>query len=246
MQVAISRSALAVDPPVVSDFMTLRADRPPSRAALVVAGAIVAACVGLFLLIAEDVLDGGGLISHDQAVLTWFVDQRSEWLITAARWVSTIGGFASLFIAGGLLGLWLFWSRRAAPGLAAAPLLSLLLGGAASAGTKALFGRERPPVTLHATTVGLASFPSAHAADAAAFFIAAALVLSLTVARRSTVKLLLIIGGAALAGLVGLSRLVLAVHWLSDVVAGWALGTAIATAAVMTAWLTQHRPPDDP
>jgi undecaprenyl-diphosphatase len=108
---------------------------------------------------------------------------------------------------------------------------------------KALFGRERPPVTLHEVSVGLAAFPSAHATDAAAFFGAAALTLALAVARHRWVKALLLVGAAALAGLVGLSRLVLAVHWLSDVVAGWALGTAVATAVVMSAWFaTSARP----
>jgi undecaprenyl-diphosphatase len=203
-------------------------------------GAVVAMCLGLFLLIAEDVLDGGGLISHDQAVLTWFVEHRSDWLVTAARWVSTLGGFASLSIVAVAIGLWL-WSRRTPPVLAAAPLASLLLGGLASAATKALFGRERPPVTLHEVSVGLASFPSAHATDAAAFFVAAGFTLALTVACHRYAKLLLMAGAAALAGLVGLSRLVLAVHWLSDVVAGWALGTAIAVVVVMFAWTACQR-----
>jgi hypothetical protein len=36
-----------------------------------VAAVLVAANIALFTLIAEDVLDGGGLISRDAAVLTW-------------------------------------------------------------------------------------------------------------------------------------------------------------------------------
>ena len=225
--------------------MTLRADRPPSRRALAAAALVVAGCLGLFVLIAEDVLDGGGFISRDETVLGWFVDHRTETLITAARWVSTLGGFVALCIVGIALGLWL-WSTRTPTLLAAAPLASLLLGGLASLITKELFGRERPPITLHATNVGLASFPSAHAADAAAFFIAAAFTLALTVTRERWEKVLLLAGGAALAGLVGVSRLVLAVHWLSDVIAGWALGAAVATTVVMLAWYSTTRSVPDP
>ena len=43
----------------------------PSRRALAVAAAVVAANLVLFVLIAEDLLQGGGLISHDDAVLAW-------------------------------------------------------------------------------------------------------------------------------------------------------------------------------
>jgi undecaprenyl-diphosphatase len=149
--------------------------------------------------------------------------------------VSTLGGFIALCVIGIALGL-LLGSRRTPVLLAAAPMASLLLGGLASLAAKELFGRDRPPITLRATTVGLASFPSAHATYAAAFFIAAALTLALTSARERWEKPVLLAGGAALAGLVGVSRLVLAVHWLSDVIAGWAVGTAVAVTVVMLAW----------
>jgi undecaprenyl-diphosphatase len=125
--------------------------------------------------------------------------------------------------------------------LAAAPLIALLLGGLASASAKAIFGRARPPISLHETTVGLASFPSAHATDATAFLLAAALTLALTLVRRPVMKAVVVAAGVAGAALVGLSRLVLAVHWLSDVVAGWALGTAVAIGVVALAWFITTR-----
>jgi hypothetical protein len=45
------------------------------------ASALVVANLVVFTLIADDVLDGGGLISHDDAVLAWFVDHRTDRMI---------------------------------------------------------------------------------------------------------------------------------------------------------------------
>jgi membrane-associated phospholipid phosphatase len=212
-----------------------RAGVAPSRRTLALAAALIVANATVFLLIAEDVLDGGGLVSHDEVVLTWFVDHRTDAIISAARLVSTLGGFASLFVVGLLLGGWL-WRRGWHAALAVAPVVALILGSLASTTAKALFDRARPPVELHATTVTLAAFPSGHATDAAAFFLGASLTLALTICQRGSRQLLVIAAGIALAGTVGISRLVLAVHWLSDVVAGWALGTAIAIAVTIAAW----------
>jgi undecaprenyl-diphosphatase len=209
---------------------------------LFVAAGVVAACVTTFVLIAEDLVDGGGLISHDQTVLRWFVDHRTDGMISVARLVSTVGGFVSLLCLSVFLAAWL-WRRGWE--LAVAPLTSLLFAGLAAAVAKSIFGRARPPIALHGVRVTSPAFPSGHAADAAAFFLAAAFVLALTEARSRRTQLALIAAAILFAALVGISRLVLAVHWLSDVVAGWALGTAIATAAVATLWFAStHRNPN--
>jgi undecaprenyl-diphosphatase len=193
----------------------------------------------LFVLIAEDVVDGGGLISRDEAVLRWFVEHRTDWMISAAKVVSTAGGFVSLLCAGVALGL-VLWRRGWT--LAIAPVVSLLLAGLASSIAKAVFGRPRPPIALQQVHVGSPAFPSGHATDAAAFFLASAFVLAITVAHRRRTRWELVGIGVFLAGLVGLSRLVLAVHWLSDVVAGWALGTAVAITVVVALWAVSTSP----
>ena len=222
-------------------FADLRpAESPPSRQTLTVMVVLAAANVLVFMLIAEDVLKGGGLVSHDQAVLTWFVDHRTQGLIHVAKVVSALGLFVSLAIMAAVLGLWL-WRRRWRVALAAAPLVALVFASLASTTAKAVFGRARPPVTVHAEEVSLKAFPSGHATDAAAFFLSAAVVLAITVAHRRATQVGLVVTGAGLAALVGLSRLVLGVHWLSDVVAGWALGSAFALTIVATSWqLTTH------
>jgi undecaprenyl-diphosphatase len=120
--------------------------------------------------------------------------------------------------------------------VALAPVLSLVLAAITSTVAKAAFGRVRPPIDVHEVHVASPAFPSGHATDAAGFFLAAAFVLSITVVHRRQARLACFGTALFCAALVGVSRLVLGVHWLSDVVAGWVLGTAIAVIVVVTSW----------
>jgi undecaprenyl-diphosphatase len=83
--------------------------------------------------------------------------------------------------------------------------------------------RPRPSGAL--VEVEGSSFPSGHAAYSTVFvFLAIMVVVRLrTGLRRGSV---LLIGALAISAVVGLSRVYLEVHYLSDVSAGWALGAA--------------------
>jgi undecaprenyl-diphosphatase len=83
---------------------------------------------------------------------------------------------------------------------------------------KLLFARVRPDLYQHLDPVTDLSFPSGHSAQNACLY----LLLALLVHKR--------IGwlGVPLAMLIGLSRVVLGVHWPTDVLAGWMEGAAFA------------------
>jgi undecaprenyl-diphosphatase len=105
----------------------------------------------------------------------------------------------------------------------------VLAAWGSSNATKALYGRPRPDLVPHEAFVYSASFPSGHSTmSTAAFLTLAMLVASLEPRRRSKA---LAYGVAALFAVgVGFSRIYLGVHWPTDVLAGWCLGSAWALA----------------
>jgi membrane-associated phospholipid phosphatase len=88
---------------------------------------------------------------------------------------------------------------------------------------KGLLDRVRPTFDPIAESLG-PSFPSGHSALAAAFYAAVALVL----ARRRSPRTRALLAGVAVAVAVAVacSRVLLGVHWMSDVIAGLAFGWA--------------------
>lgn len=98
--------------------------------------------------------------------------------------------------------------------------------------TKGAFALPRPPESVMRVAQDGHGFPSGHATGAAAFYAGLAVLLDVGDRRQRYAA------AAGLTALVALTRLVLGVHYLADVVAGVALGTAFV--AVMLA-LTRRR-----
>lgn len=103
-------------------------------------------------------------------------------------------------------------------------LLVVLAGSElAQFGVKQLVGRLRPTLDPAAAALG-PSFPSGHSATAAAFWAAVALIIGRNLPRRA--RPFFAAAAVAVAAGVAASRVLLDLHWLSDVVGGLALGWA--------------------
>src|SRR4051794_6382314 len=105
------------------------------------------------------------------------------------------------------------------------PFVALVVAGNGIITTtvKALADRARPTLNPIAETLG-PSFPSGHSSWSAAFFAATALLVVRGRGRRARA---LVVGAcAAAAAGIAATRVLLGVHWLSDVIAGLALGSA--------------------
>jgi undecaprenyl-diphosphatase len=103
-------------------------------------------------------------------------------------------------------------------------------------GLKHLFGRLRPNLFEEIATLHSYSFPSGHAMAAAAIYGMIAVVIA-----RLAPSLRLSVGpvAVALALLIGLSRIYLGVHWITDVLAGYAAGATILFGGIL--WLEFRR-----
>jgi membrane-associated phospholipid phosphatase len=102
---------------------------------------------------------------------------------------------------------------------------------------KGLTSRPRPPDPLTGTSGS--GFPSGHAVHSILYpWLAVTLAIRLRPGMVGGTALL--VTGFAIAALVGLSRVYLRVHYLSDVTSGWALGAAGFCACACVAMVVTH------
>lgn len=200
-----------------------RAARWPVAALLI--GVAVAATVaaGVALLLATDV---GWVHSLDVAVNQAWVDAAlaHDWLAKVARGVTFWGNTPVVIAVTALLAGWQVVRGR--PVLATWLLLTLLVGWLLNHVLKAVVDRPRPPTDgLFLDALG-SSFPSGHAQVGGYAWVTFGLLtlLLLRGRRRLVVAWCCWLLGAGIA----LSRVLLGVHWLTDVVAGYAVGVGWA------------------
>jgi undecaprenyl-diphosphatase len=181
--------------------------------------------------ITQDVVGHDEVALFDPNVETWVLAHRTGWLTSLMKTVTWLGSIAVIIPAALIIGLF-FVSRRR-------DWRPLLLLGAAVAGAIGLYdivksavARPRPPPSVWVGHYSGTSFPSAHATQAVAFYAMVAIVLGLRVSPRTGTALWS--AAAAVALIVGASRVYLGAHWLTDVLGGYALGAVwVAVVAVL-------------
>jgi undecaprenyl-diphosphatase len=130
--------------------------------------------------------------------------------------VTNLGDWPARVTIGLAAAGWLWWHRaRLGAGVLLATVVVQTL---TNSGLKAVFARARPEVFDHLDYTWDKSFPSGHSAQNACLW----LLIVLLIDRR------LALIGVPVVVAIGLSRIVLGVHWPSDVIGGWALGAGFA------------------
>ena len=185
---------------------------------LAVLGILTLAVTGIKLI--EDVVakESGPV---DEAIL-WFVRDHVPAALNGFFAVVTLSGSAKLLLplAAVAAVAWLVAGRRFEAVLIGASMITATL---VVWGMKAIVGRARPAL-WEAQWYWGSSFPSGHTLSTAAFSTAVALCVARVWPRAGTLAMALAV---LWTGLVAVSRLVLGVHWPSDVLAAMCLGAFI-------------------
>ncbi len=217
---------LDIDPVQMPDLASAAGrDAVPGRA---VAPRLGAVAVGLFALVSglgllvSAVLGDTWLGRLDRSVVRWFVELRDSGLTTTMEWVGTLAGTRTVIAVG--LALAVTALAVAASWRPVVFVVVTLAGEALLYFLSAqLVSRMRPAVAD--LTSGLptgASWPSGHAAAAAALYgAAAALVIAYY---RGPWRWVILALPLLLAPAVGISRIYVAAHYPTDVLAGLLLG----------------------
>jgi membrane-associated phospholipid phosphatase len=186
----------------------------------------------------DDLTHGDGVAAVDHPAARFVASHRTAELTALMRAVSLIGGPAGMTVlalaAGLLLGVvWRWWAPPAVLTITAVGIIGLTIA------FKAALGRARPPLAQAVAAADGYGFPSGHAAAAAAVCGAAAWLCSMRM-RSWPARIAVWAAAAMVAALVGISRVYLGVHWVSDVIGGWIFGI-LWMAVVVTGWASFGR-----
>lgn len=174
------------------------------------------ALVGLALAFAIMLLFGG--MELDRGLLLFAYAGGEDRLVAIARFLTELGGVAVLLPVSMLAAALLLFRRSWRD---AALLLAVTLSGRlVVALLKDWTARVRPDAENHLVAVQSLSFPSGHAANSTMVWLCLALLLPRTARGRAWA----VWAAVWLALAVGVSRVMLGVHWPSDVIGGWAFG----------------------
>jgi undecaprenyl-diphosphatase len=202
------------------------AGKEPAFALTVVIGLMAAAAMAAMAASVYDaVSESEGVAGLDRPILDWMISLRTPGLDSAVTDFTDLGGpvggpLVAGLGAGGLALAWRRWTPLVLMALASVGSLLMTVVG------KAVVGRIRPPEALAVPPLETsASFPSGHSLNAVVV-VGVLVYLLLGWCRTTTARAALVVGAGAYAMAMGLSRVFLGHHWLTDVLVAWALGLA--------------------
>ena len=187
-----------------------------------VAGLILSALfVLIFGKIAEDVLTGEPLVVVDQWVLDHIFYFRASLVTQIAIAFTYLGGWAVILSGSLAIAAYLLVGKKI--GYLAGYVMAVLGGSVLDFVLKRLIQRSRPITEDTLIEVSGFSFPSAHAMMSVIFYGMIVYFLIQRIQSRR-LRLFFILSAAFIVFIVGFTRLYLQVHYLSDVIAGYAGG----------------------
>ena len=158
------------------------------------------------------------------------------WFKDSMRDVTALGGFTFLLLLIIVVVLSLLFHRKRREGLIVA---SIAIGAQTSIEIfKFLYDRPRPGALLPSLQAYSASFPSGHTTESTAIFLTVATVIA-TLESTDHTKILSYTIATLVILAIGFSRVYLGMHWPTDVLGGWVLGTAWA----LVAWIALRKKP---
>lgn len=198
--------------------MTSESDRRSRVVGVLVASGVL--LVAFLAVLTRSVVAGSGLAAADPDVAQWVVVRRNGTLTTLASAVSDLGStLAMTIVVIVTCGVLLYWRDQlgavlvATAGIGAGVIVTI---------GKRVIGRERPPVADRLAVESSLSYPSGHSAGSFAVIGIVAIVL-IPLLSRTAARIAAGVLAALFVFSVGLSRVYLGMHWLTDVLAGWSV-----------------------
>jgi membrane-associated phospholipid phosphatase len=200
--------------------------------------AVLSASVFVFASLAQAITDEEAITRWDVRLNRWLHEQSSPALTRFFELLTTTGGFVFLLVVAAAAAT-LLASRRA---FAEALLVTLAFvgGQVVNLAMKAAFERPRPEFRDPHLNLHTFSFPSGHAMVSTCVY-GALTIIVLRRVRRPAARTAIIAAAALLVGLIGLSRIYLGAHYVSDVLAGVSLGLAWLTLCVLAITVRERR-----